>query len=83
MIEKILLYLLEKILNYFKKKYPNGDIAKYALVEIDKLDQTIQDKIAQYQVNDPSQLKQEIINEAKVKIDDVVNILKNKVTGGK
>lgn len=83
MIEKILLYFLEKILNYFKKKYPNGEIAKYALVEIDKLDQTIQDKIAQYQINDPNQLKQDIINDAKVKIDDVVKILKNKVTGGK
>lgn len=84
MIEKILLYFLEKILNYFKKKYPNGEMSKYVLIEIDKLDETIQNKIkevgAEANVDD---IKNEIINDAKAKMDDIVQIVKNKVEGGK
>lgn len=84
MIEKILLYFLEKILNYFKKKYPNGEIAKYVLIEIDKLDATIQQKIEQVGAEaNVDDIKSEIINDAKAKMDDIVQIVKNKVEGSK
>lgn len=80
MIESILLWILEKILNYFKKKYPDGEIAKYALIEIDKLDISIQDAIQKAGAELNAQdLKNQIITEAKVKIEDIVNTLKSKV----
>lgn len=81
MIESILLWFLEKILNYFKKKYPNGEIAKYVLVEVDKLDATIQQKIQEAQAEpNADTIKSEIINEAKAKMDNIVQIIKQKAS---
>lgn len=41
MVENLIILIIVKLYEFLKKKYPNGQIKNYAIIEMDKLDETI------------------------------------------
>lgn len=63
--------------NWLKKKYPNGSIQNLAVIETDKLSQQVKDLIT---VLTPQEAEDAVIQTAKAKMEDIVNVIKNKIS---
>lgn len=80
MIEKILIWILVRVFNKLKAKYKDGNFKNLAIVEVDKLDEEIRAKLDYLT---PEETTEVVIKNAKDRLDEITEIVKNKITGGK
>lgn len=80
MIEKILIWILVRVFNKLKAKYKDGNFRNLAIVEVDKLDEEIRAKLDYLT---PEETTEAVIKNAKDRLDEITEIVKNKITGGK
>lgn len=80
LFEKFLVWILVVVFNKLKKKYPNGLISQYALVDVEELDQTLQEKINSLE---PDVAKSQLIEEFKTDSQALINKIKEKLSKSK
>lgn len=80
LFEKFLVWILVVVFNKLKKKYPNGLISQYALVDVEELDQTLQEKINSLE---PDVAKSQLIEEFKADSQALINKIKEKLIKSK
>lgn len=78
MIESLILSLIIKLYDWVKKKYPNGVIKNIAIIELDKLDESIdKTKLDELTARETKEL---IIKEIRKTTENVISALTKKKT---